>query len=45
VKIRQNAERFSAKVFREQFPRFVDQAYQEWRAERERENARTAPNR
>jgi glycosyltransferase involved in cell wall biosynthesis len=44
-KIRQHAARFGTDVFREQFPRFVDQAYQEWRAERDREHARTAPNR
>jgi glycosyltransferase involved in cell wall biosynthesis len=34
ARIRQNAERFSAQVFRERFPRFVEQAYEEWRAGR-----------
>ena len=32
ARIRQNAERFSSAVFREQFLAFVERAYQEWRA-------------
>ena len=31
-RIRQNAQRFSAQVFRERFSSFVERAYQEWRA-------------
>jgi glycosyltransferase involved in cell wall biosynthesis len=32
-RIRQNARRFSAEVFRERFSAFVEQAYREWRAD------------
>ena len=39
-RIRQHAERFSARVFREQFARYVERTYAEWRAEREKDDSR-----
>jgi glycosyltransferase involved in cell wall biosynthesis len=40
-RIRQNAQRFSAQVFRERFSAFVAKAYTDWRADEGRENLRS----